>query len=184
LIIVSSSFIDLPEGNALERLVASSSDTGGNAQIAVDRDASNREREAIASIAIAAAKSHPFTGIGFESSALSAHNIYLQALAAGGILAFLGFVTASVAPIWLPVRLFLTGNHMEESGATVLLFGFASGYLFTGMFQPAMWERYIWIVPAISIVLASLVNAQASSHQTNRSLLSWTSRQSVLLGEP
>jgi O-antigen/teichoic acid export membrane protein len=95
---------------------------------------------------------HPLTGVGL-GSALQAHDIWLQMLASGGLLAVIGFVLVAadvVGPTVTMMRV-TPPSMLSESGRRVavgLMVGFI-GYLVAGCFQNALWDRYIWFTPAL-----------------------------------
>jgi O-antigen/teichoic acid export membrane protein len=131
----------LPAANAISRLV------DRNSASVVESDAG---RTVALHDAIRTISRHPFTGVGFDQ-AEAAHNIYLQAWESGGILTLLGFLIvawATLKPLRVIARRSRDGQYAEKTVAVGISLGFA-GYLVAGFFQNAMWERYIWLMPAL-----------------------------------
>jgi O-antigen ligase len=131
----------LPALNAVNRLV------DRNSASVVQSDIT---RAAAVDDAVVAIQRHPLTGVGFDE-AEAAHNIYLQTWASGGILALTGFLVvawATVKPLRVAARRAHEHRYEEEVVAIGISLGFA-GYLVAGFFQNAMWERYVWLMPAL-----------------------------------
>jgi hypothetical protein len=140
--------IDLPTGSAVARLT-------GRVPGVRESDA---EREAVLAEGLARAGAHPLTGSGFEG-ALSAHNIYLQIWAAAGLLGLAGFLTiiaASLAPLRMHVAR-LVDRRDGRLASLGLGFGASlAGYTVAGFFHVALWDRYIWLTPAVLAVVVVL----------------------------
>jgi O-antigen ligase len=140
--------IELPAANAVDRLA-------GRAPGVRESDAG---REVLLREGLARARAHPITGSGFEG-ALSAHNIYLQVWAAAGALGLAGFLAiigASIAP--LRAHAARTVGRGDPSLAALGL-GFGAslvGFAVAGFFQNALWDRYIWLTPAVLAAVAAL----------------------------
>ena len=131
---------NLPRVNAISRLV------NYNSSAVYESDAG---RSAALKDSISTISGHPLTGVGF-ANAKAAHNIYLQAWESGGILALLGFLMiagATLKPLHVITRRYGEGQRGDIMALGISL-GFA-GYLVAGLFQNALWERYVWLMPAL-----------------------------------
>lgn len=150
--ILLSPLVELPEGNALARLLASDDPTSS-----LDVTTSNSERAQAMSIAIENFSEHPITGVGFEG-ATEAHNIYVQIASAGGLFAIGGFVIIVSAILFPTMYVLLKPTPGKMSLQQVILVGLLSGYigyLASGLFNNSLWERYLWIVPALMLTIVA-----------------------------
>ena len=123
------------EGSALRRLFVGDKSTAG----------SNLQREAALSSGWSDFLSHPLTGGGFTERTLETHNIFLQVAQGAGIVGFLGFVLL----IWAAVRTILDRGPLASLGYTAL------GYALVGLFQPALWDRLVWVAVALACIAAT-----------------------------
>ena len=149
--------ISLPTANAVDRLL-------GRVPSVAE---SNAARQQVLDESLARVREHPFTGEGFEH-ALEAHNVFLQLWSSGGVLALAGFgliVAATMRPLW-PSR--LAALRRDEPELVPLLVGFGAGFigfLVAGLFNNALWDRYIWLTPAVLAVTAMIARADARSRR-------------------
>ncbi len=107
----------------------------------------------------------PLTGNGF-AEVQAAHNIYLQMWAAGGLLSLLGMLMVPlVAGRWaLAADRLLSVDGGDR--ASMLLLGLAAGmvgYSVSGLFEPTLWERWIWICPALASALLARLRSSAEA---------------------
>lgn len=129
-------------GNALGRLLGEGSSSK-----------SNDEREQVAEAALQQFQSHPILGVGlFEP--LLAHVIYLQILAALGVVGLMAFLLAVSAPV-LPV--------VTLKPPYALLALPALSYVTVGMVSNALWDRYIWFALALALLAPRL--AESEDHE-------------------
>jgi O-antigen/teichoic acid export membrane protein len=140
--IASGIQVSLPASNALARLWHPA--TSGVAE----SDAGHRIALADSLNALA---HHPLSGVGFEN-AKGALDVYVQVWSSGGVLALVGFGLIAInalAPLWMMARTRWVRHIAETVPAAVgISLGFA-GYLVAAAFQNALWERYVWLAPAL-----------------------------------
>lgn len=122
-------------GNALGRLLGSGS-----------ADASNTEREQLADQAVEQFLSNPVLGVGL-AEVLAAHVIYLQIAAGLGVIGLTFYLLA----LWATAR-----PAMVLSPPFNLLALPALAYGTLGFVTPVLWDRYIWIVLALSLLAPRL----------------------------
>jgi O-antigen ligase len=103
---------------------------------------------------------HPLVGAGYEE-VRTAHNIYVQLLQAGGLLALIGFVAFAAAIVRRARRLALA-----STGSPPWLMSLAAGcgasvgvWLLFGMVGNAIYDRYLYLPVGVTLALA-LVHAQ------------------------
>jgi hypothetical protein len=118
-------------GNALGRLLGQGSATG-----------SDEAREQVAEAALEQFQSHPILGVGLVD-VLAAHVIYLQIIAAMGVIGLAFFVLAG----WATVRPALVLNAPLS-----LLALPAMSYATLGWVTPVLWDRYIWVTLGLSLL--------------------------------
>jgi len=151
-------FLLLSTDNAVSRLFAI--DPGSVSE-------SNIGRLALLQDNLNLALSHPLFGIGFESAG-DAHNIFLQVLVSGGILGLVGFLYLIYGVVSRALRSVADASETGEAELRILMIGLVAsftGYLVAGLFQNALWDRYIWIVPGL---LAAGVPARSEIPMFNR----------------
>ena len=137
--------ITLPTGNALDRLL-------GRADVA----SSNAERVAALDEALARAYAHPITGSGFED-ALAAHNVYLEVWVAAGLIGLTGFlmiIGGTLAHVRADRLSSLRATRSVAAGITIGFTASFAAFVVAGLFGPQLWDRYIWLAPAIIPLLA------------------------------
>lgn len=117
----------------------------------------NDERIAFFSEAESRIEGSPFFGSGFHDVQRT-HNIYLQLWAAAGLAGLAGMIALPlIAVSWLrrAARALRSSEPGSDRRATaLLLFGLAAGsigYAVSGLFEPTLWERWVWITPALAI---------------------------------
>jgi O-antigen/teichoic acid export membrane protein len=104
------------------------------------------------------ALSHPFFGIGFELAG-DAHNVFLQVLVSAGIVGLSGFLFLVHGVVSRAFRSIADQGETVGPESRMLTIGLVAsfiGYLVAGLFQNALWDRYIWIVPGLLAVVGSL----------------------------
>jgi O-antigen ligase len=129
----------LSENNALARLLRQGA--GVESAAAADelrRSAIERGFESIAA--------NPWIGNGFPEL-LAAHNIYVQAVVAGGVLGLAGIVVLTSTALVRVLSLYrsATVTAVALAAATV-------GYLTCGLFQNILFDRYVWVILALALV--------------------------------
>jgi O-antigen ligase len=123
------------EGNALGRLLGSGS-----------ASASDTAREQLADQAVAQFQSHPLLGVGL-ADVLAAHVIYLQIAAGLGLIG----ISFYLVVLWSTAR-----PAMTLSPPFNLLGLPALAYITLGFVTPVLWDRYIWVVLALSLLAPQL----------------------------
>ena len=131
-------------GNALGRLLGRGSASG-----------SDQAREGLADQAISQFQSNPVLGVGL-SEVLAAHVIYLQIAAALGAIG-LGFF---LVVIWTLVR-----PAVMLAPPLSLLALPALAYATLGLVTPLLWDRYIWMALALSLVVPHLAAERSANDQ-------------------
>lgn len=102
------------------------------------------------------ALAHPLFGIGFELAG-DAHNIFLQVFVSAGIVGLGGFLYLIYGVISGARRSIAKASETNGRESRLLVIGLAAsfvGYLVAGLFQNALWDRYIWIVPGLLAAVA------------------------------
>jgi O-antigen/teichoic acid export membrane protein/O-antigen ligase len=99
---------------------------------------------------------HPITGVDFEH-ARAAHNVPLQVWLSGGLLGLFGLMMIVISHFRLAARCLVfgktdAGNRMSE--LIVGLMAAFAAYIVAGLFQPPLWDRYIWLIPSLLAVCA------------------------------
>ncbi len=115
---------------------------------AASRDAaySDRNRDVRNDRALTTFKAEPLTGAGF-ADVLEAHNIFLQAGSAAGVLGLAGAAMLVVLALW---SYWIAGwRRMSEDppywAMAAALAAAMIGYLFISNFQNVLWDRNIWV---------------------------------------
>lgn len=139
-------WLNIPETNALSRFLR-----GGNTlQPLVE--APFADREDVFAAGWQAVVDSPLFGHGFHDI-LDPHSVYLELWGSAGLLGIAGaLLFAAIVGAWL-WRGFSLFRSPQLPQAT-LLFGLAAGtagYLVFGVIQPYLWERYIWLLPALAV---------------------------------
>lgn len=91
--------------------------------------------------------------------ARAAHNLYLQIWQASGVIGVLGIALILYACLILAVRI-VRNPLLATQAERVLLAGLAAGiagFFVADLFQNAFWERYMWLLPSLSVALIRLV---------------------------
>jgi O-antigen ligase len=146
-------------GNAIARVF------GGDATVrSTDVGVSDAERLGRLREALDLGLSRPLTGVGFEV-ARDSHSIYLQIWLSAGVIGLIGLVVvmrATLSPLFSVMR---SPRDQIERSDQLLLWGLSAsfgGYLATGLFHNAIWDRFIWTLPALIIAQRTLRAGQAS----------------------
>lgn len=124
---------------------------------------SNSHRKAKLDTSVSAVKAHGLTGVGF-ATARDAHNLYLQMLQAGGIVALTAFAIFAYGAVRLGWKLSREPRAPPDSarlaaGLTVSLLV----WLTTGLLQNAVNDRYLVVPVGVLLGLSLAVNRQRSS---------------------
>ncbi len=115
---------------------------------------SNYQRSLAKSIAYAQISNRPIAGVGFSVDN-DAQNIYLQILAAGGVITMLGFVVF-VGGLATCVRRCLHGPVREPAIAIGVA---VAVYLVNGYYDAQIADKYLYVLPGILFACASVTAA-------------------------
>jgi O-antigen ligase len=120
---------------------------------------SNSARADLANLAIDQFQARPIQGVGFGVIA-DAHNIYLQLLAAGGVIALAAFLTF-VAGLWASLRRAVLYRPLRDAATAA---GVAIGiWLTNGIFDSQLADKYLFIVPGLLLAMACLAGARVKA---------------------
>lgn len=144
--------ISNPSVAAQSGVVAGERLTGAPSQTA----ASDQARREITSSSIEETLANPVVGQGF-ATVRRAHNIYLQLLEAGGILALAGFSLFAGGSLLAARRLLgERSSSSADSGLPVALAASLLVWLTAGLFQNALYDRYLYIPVAILLAMRAI----------------------------
>jgi O-antigen ligase len=152
---IRTGLISTPPTSALGRLSSSG---------ATSAAASNVGRWEAIQTSLAQIAAHPFTGVGFQD-ALAAHNIYLQLLSSAGVLGLVGIALVVLGVMRTPIIMIKVHIVASTSAEGAIMVGFAAsyvGFLVAAFFQNALWERFMWLPPALIVASASQVWSRAN----------------------
>jgi hypothetical protein len=138
LLLVLSGAVELPGGNAVERLLSL-----GDTPVA----ASNEGRLERLQRSVGVVEENPLFGAGFEN-AREAHNVFLQVWASAGVFGLVGLVLV-FGSVLLPLLRSRAGS--VDLVSLGLIAGFA-GFVCASLFQNQLWDRYVWLVIALCAV--------------------------------
>lgn len=130
---------------------------GGNG---VSAAASDMQRSNAAHVAFAQIRARPIQGVGF-SVIEDAQVIYLQVLAAGGLIAGAAFVTYVGGVLRAAWRAWTLEPADEVVAATVVVIG----WLINGIVDSQLADKYVYVVPGILIALAVTAVQDARARQ-------------------
>jgi hypothetical protein len=116
---------------------------------------SDTQRSMDATVAFAQFKARPLTGVGF-SVITDAHDIYLQLLAAGGIVA-LGAFGAFCGGLIGSARRALTGR---QSDAVVAVAVAIVVWLVNGVFDNQLADKYLYVLPGVLYAMSRVAVAR------------------------
>jgi hypothetical protein len=111
---------------------------------------SNLQRTTAAHVALTQINARPLEGVGFAVIE-DAQNIYLQILAAGGLIAgagFIAYVGGLFASSW---RAWKLTPRDEVVAATMVVVG----WLVNGIFDSQLADKYVYVVPGLLIAMAA-----------------------------
>jgi hypothetical protein len=127
---------------------------GGNSQSAAGSDA---QRSQDARLALAQISTRPLEGVGF-SVIQDAHDIYLQVLAAGGIIAmaaflvYLGGLVRALRRAWAVAP----RDEVVATVVTILM------WLVNGLFDNQLADKYLYVMPGLLLGLSRLVATRSA----------------------
>jgi hypothetical protein len=119
---------------------------------------SDAQRSQDAHLAIAQIRARPLEGVGF-SVIQDAHDIYLQVLAAGGIVAMASFLVYLGGLARAARRAWVRAPRDEVVAALVTI----SMWLVNGVFDNQLADKYLYVIPGVLLGLSRLAAADAVS---------------------
>jgi O-antigen ligase len=128
----------------------------GDVGTAVNTAGSDSQRSQLAQLAIDQFQARPLSGVGFSVIA-DAHSIYLQLLAAGGVIAMLSFLTylgGLAASVWRamagPLR-----DVAAAAGISIVM------WLINGFIDNQLGDKYLFVIPGLLIALSYVAATRA-----------------------
>ena len=119
---------------------------------------SEYQRERAFDVAVDQFAARPLQGVGL-AAIQDAHNIYIQLLAAGGLIAFAAFLVF-VAGLWSSLRRASHGPGRDAAlAAAVAVFV----WLVNGVFDSQLADKYLYVVPGLLIAMACVAPARLSA---------------------
>lgn len=115
---------------------------------------SDRARSDAASIAIQQFQARPVQGVGFGVIE-DAHNIYLQLLAAGGVIALGAFLTY-VGGLWGAIRRALGGPLRDAAAAAGVAL---LTWLVNGALDSQLADKYLYVIPGLLLAMSCVASA-------------------------
>lgn len=122
--------------------------------------ASNLQRHLAAQVAVTQLSARPLVGVGF-SVIEDAHDIYLQLLAAGGVIAlgsFLLYCGGMLAAARHALRGSLRGPAMACAVSIIV-------WLVAGVFDNQLIDKFLYIVPGLLLAMSRLTSQGAAAHE-------------------
>lgn len=138
----------------------------GNVGTAVNTTGSDTQRSQLAQLALDQFQARPVSGVGFSVIA-DAHSIYLQLLAAGGVIAMFSFLTymgGLAAAAWRAMASPLRDVAVALSISIAM-------WLINGIIDNQLGDKYLWVVPGL-LIAVSYATRQASAPETEALRLS------------
>ena len=132
---------------------------GGNDPSAAGSDI---QRAADAHVAWLQIRTRPIEGVGF-SVIEDAHDIYLQLLAAGGVIAMAAFI-AYVGGLIASTRQALRPGPFDEVIAAMTG---VVGWLANGIFDAQLGDKYLYVLPGLIMAMAWVATAEARSRSSD-----------------
>ncbi|UTI62616.1 O-antigen ligase family protein [Paraconexibacter antarcticus] len=122
---------------------------GGSGAVDLTIQGSNFQRHQAAHVGLAQFRAHPVAGVGFSVIA-DAHNIYLELLASGGIIALVAFLTF-LGGLADAIRRGLAGAQRAEVAAGTIS---VAVWLTNGAADNQLADKYLYIVPGLLFAMA------------------------------
>ena len=136
---------------------------------------SDFQRSADAQLALSQIGARPIQGVGF-SVITDAHVIYLQLLAAGGVIAIVSFVVFLGGLAGSARRAWFSPWHDAVAAASVTV----GVWLVNGFFDNQVADKYLYVVPGILIALARLTGERRPARRAVRQQTAWAPADSPL----
>ena len=122
----------------------------------VDTSGSDYSRERARDVALGQIEARPVQGVGFAVIG-DAHNIYLQLLASGGVIALTGFLVF-IGGLWSSARRARFGPQPDAVVAVSVSIGM---WLLNGIFDNQVADKYLYVVPGLLIAMSCVAAASA-----------------------
>jgi O-antigen ligase len=115
---------------------------------------SNSARSDLADLAIKQIQARPIQGVGFGVIE-DAHSIYLQILAAGGVIGLGAFLTF-VGGLWGATRRALDSPQRDAAAASAIA---VLMWLANGIFDSQLADKYLYVVPGLLVAMSCVASA-------------------------
>jgi O-antigen ligase len=133
----------------------------GNLSTSVNTATSDSTRTNLANLALTQFEARPLQGVG-PSVLTQAHSIYLQLLAAGGVIAMTSFVVY-IAGIWGAARRAMSGAQHDAAVAGAISIAM---WLTSGIFNNQLADKYLYVIPGVLVAMAYVASTskQVAKH--------------------
>ena len=138
---------------ALEQVRLSGADTSG----------SDFSRALVRDVALEQIEARPVQGVGFGVIG-DAHNIYLQLLASGGLIAMAAFLTF-VGGLFNSARHARAGPQPDAVAAVAVSIGM---WLLNGLFDNQVADKYLYVIPGLLVAMSCVAAASARAPEVPR----------------
>jgi hypothetical protein len=150
----------------------------GDVSTAVNTAGSDTQRSQLAHLAIQQFEAQPVQGVGFSVIA-DAHSIYLQLLAAGGVIALLSFLTylgGLAASAWRA----MAGPQRDLAAAISVSIVM---WLINGAIDNQLGDKYLYVLPGLLVALAYVTRAAAAPEPSRPSVVGGPAAASPALAQ-
>lgn len=137
----------LPANENLERIIGRGDNAGLVGQ-------SNAAHVQVFWDALHVLGTHPWTGIGFGQG-LAAHNVFLQTVNLGGLIALIGLIVIWGTFTLLLVQRLELGMTRDSAMQTCVLAA-VLGYFVIAQFEPLIWDRHLWFFITLNLYVQRL----------------------------
>jgi hypothetical protein len=131
---------------------------GGSGATDLTIQGSNFQRHQAAHVGLAQFRAHPVAGVGFSVIA-DAHNIYLELLASGGIIALVAFLTFGGGLLSAVRQGFGGSQRLEVVAGTISVLV----WLVNGAADNQLADKYLYVVPGLLFAMARVARRAAQA---------------------